>query len=168
MSSEPCDRYAEALGSLVGNFHTLEFALRLALYLADTEPARRMPRSVRFTALRAGDSLPLSHLSSYDSLGALIGAYNRNARARGDAPEVDEALVDLRDTIAHGRVLADQPVGPLVAVKFAKPGWRDEHAKVEFAYELTIDALRQHRDRVADAVRPLWARIGALGVGTPA
>jgi len=161
------DDYAKALGRLIANFHFLEFALRASLYLADTPPAERMPKSVRLAALRPGDSLPLSHLSSYDSLRELIRKYNAHQTARGGTPEVDEGFADLRDTIAHGRVLSDQLDGAPVAVKFERPAKGRDAVHVEFAVELTIERLREKSGAVAEAATSVFSRVQLLGVGTP-
>lgn len=157
----------EALGELVSNFHFLEFALRLALYFADTKPADRLPLSFRLASLRVGDRLPVSHLSSWATLGQLIDAYNRHPVARGASPEVDPTLVTMRDTIAHGRVLADETGGPPVAVKFQRPAPDATDVAVSVAIELSLDRLNFETERVAVAAKSVLDRAHELGRDTP-
>lgn len=74
--SNPPDLYPKMLGQLVANIATLELSLRVVIYLHEVPIERRQPVAKRLTSLRAGDTLEISALTSWDSLGELIAKYN--------------------------------------------------------------------------------------------
>ena len=95
--------YAYNLGSLLANFQSLELGLRAFLQqLPDARPLG-IPYGEDIYSFPAGQAVPESELTSYDSLGRLIDKYNEAARDQGLA-EIDHGLVDIRDALAHGRV----------------------------------------------------------------
>ena len=111
----------DGIGRLMANMWALEFAIRVTLYTMETPAAERRPPSWRFAALAVGDQLPDDRITSWDSLGQLIAAYNDREASRGPDALVPTGIVDLRDALAHGRVLSDTPDGPKVLVRFARP-----------------------------------------------
>jgi len=62
------DKYAERLGKLMSNLHSLEFALRAFLlkFNEGTEP------KVDLDKLQVGDTVPANSFTSYASLGNLV------------------------------------------------------------------------------------------------
>jgi len=99
-----------------------------------------------------GDRLPENALTSYASLRQLIDAYNATAKV-----PLDVSLVTLRDTLAHGRVLAkDAGWTGFALTKFSRPD-RDG-AQVETRYELTIDWINEQIARVGNALDSVQAQ----------
>src|ERR1017187_7698204 len=127
------DAYALALGKLLANLTTLEFALRVVLHHMDDAPDL-LPKDA-FKSLKVGDELPASWITSWDSLGNLIDAYNEK---HNDAPEqqIPVQVKDLRDAFAHGRMLAYEPESNIVLHRFSKP--RDGRVTVEAVQVLTF------------------------------
>lgn len=145
-----------ALGRLVWNLWSLEWMLRNVLYLLKRAPHTELPHPETLFAAKTGDRLPENALTSYDSLGQLIDAYNETARK-----PIDRSLVALRDTIAHGRVLAkDDASQHFVLAKFTKPGGNS--VAVETRYELTFDWMNEQIARVGDAWDLVMARYHEL------
>ena len=154
--SNPPDAYSIALGKLVANVATLELALRVVIYLSEVQPSQRQPVARRLTALCAGDELGESALTSWDSLTALIATYNRyNPNAA-----VPEDIGELRDALAHGRVLTDSPDTNLRLIRFGKP--RNGRVAVERIEALSIDWLDRQINRLHDAVVLVHKRMREL------
>lgn len=98
--------YPRLLGGLVGNLHSLEFALRV--YLGQRIAAARLACGTDVYDFPVGAELPLTDLTSYATLGMLLREFNDDMR-RACKPEIDETIVLLRDALAHGRVLRKSP-----------------------------------------------------------
>ena len=144
------------LGKLVANLATLEFALRVVIYLCEVPPEQRRPVARRFTALSAGDELEESALTSWDSLATLIVKYNCH---NPNAP-IPEDIGDLRDALAHGRVLTDEPDANLRLIRFGRP--REGRVLVEMNQTLSMDWLDQQIHRLHDAVVLVHRRMREL------
>jgi len=133
-----------ALGRLVWNLWSLEWMLRNVLYLLKRAPHTELSHPEALFAAKTGDRLPANALTSYASLGQLIDAYNETA-----TNPIDRSLIALRDTIAHGRVLAqDERWQHFVLTKFTRPDGND--VVVETHYELTFDWMDEQIARVGD------------------
>jgi hypothetical protein len=110
------EEYTFALGKLMVNLHSLEFALRAFLW------NREGGSSWRFLdGLRQGDTVPENAFTSYDTLGQLIAKYNAFVAPLSSNLCVDSDLVSLRDALAHGWVASNAPEPPLRLLKFGKP-----------------------------------------------
>ena len=144
------DEHAMQLGRLVANFQSLEFLLRA--FLQDTPSARPVgvPHGTDIYSYPVGTDLPESELTSYDSLGQLIGKYNKEIGKRG-LPPIDETLVEIRDALAHGRVSAADPENNLRLLKFSKPA--GGRVSVAFNEELSSDWFSAQRKRVFEAMQ---------------
>ena len=106
------DRHALGLGQILGNFHALEFSLRVFLCEANGE-------QFNFPTIQVS-RLPKTHLTNYDSLGKLIDAYNGLLTPRESAYATDPAIVKIRDAIAHGRLMSTSMTFPVTLYKFGK------------------------------------------------
>jgi hypothetical protein len=145
-----------ALGRIVWNLWSREWMLRNVLYRLKREPHTNLPRPQALFAAKTGDRLPENALTSYDSLGQLIDAYNATA-----PKPVDRSLVTLRDTLAHGRVLAqDDSSQNFALVKFTRP--EGNSVGVETRYELTFDWMNEQIKRVREASDLVTARYHEL------
>lgn len=116
-----------------------------------------MPAQRLLLTADIGDRLPENALTSYDSLSALLKAFNATA-----SKAIDLDLVTLRDTIAHGRVVArDDEVAHLSLVKFHPPNANG--VVVAIRYELTLLWMDEQIERVGSALELAIARYKELG-----
>lgn len=149
------DRLPCALGRLMGNFWSLEWMLRNVLYLLRHPPHNAMAPRPLFAA-NVADTFPVNALTSYASLRQLIDAYNSTATAK-----IDPSFVNLRDTLAHGRVLcADDVWVNLSLMKFSRPD--NDKVRVETRYDLTLDWMDEQIARVGAALDLVTARYREL------
>jgi hypothetical protein len=118
-----------------------------------------MAVSVQLTpTFNAGNPAKLFDAPSMLLDGPLIDAYNETAKT-----PIDRSLVALRDTVAHGRILAkDDASQHFVLVKFTKPDGRG--VSVETSYELTFDWMNDQIARVGDTLDLVKARYRELKV----
>lgn len=114
---EPMDDIAGGIGRIMTNLLSLEFAIRLFLY--ELEGPQDLSFDIDQTAV--GTRVNETPLTNYDALGTLIKKLNILLSRRGLAARIDESLVELRDALAHGRLLSPQPQGPFRLHKFGKP-----------------------------------------------
>jgi len=151
MELSEADKHALRLGRLVGNFQSLEFALRA--FLTNDEIAQRgsLPQSAtNMHDMNEGDIVPENALTNYDNLGQLIKKYNGHPKISSAGLTIDETLVEIRDAIAHGRVSAPTPSASLTLLKFDKP--KNNQVKVTFSVLMTKEWFSEQVKRVYDAV----------------
>ena len=70
------DKHALALGKLVGNFQSLEFALRAFLLNDEVAAGKVILPSANLNDMNEGDIVRLNAFTNYDNLGQLIDRYN--------------------------------------------------------------------------------------------
>ena len=151
------DLFPCALGRLVGNLWSLEWMLRNVLYRLEHPPHTSMGQCKPLFTANVEDKFPVNALTSYASLGELIDAYNKTVLV-----PIDRSLVTLRDTLAHGRVLCDDPVWPnLVLAKMGKPA--NGTVVVETSYDMSIDWMNSQIARTREALEQATARYRELG-----
>lgn len=156
MDQDYLEGFPCALGRVVGNLWSLEWMLRQVLYLLGHPPHTKMGPRPLFTA-NVGDSFPVNALTSYDSLGQLIDAFNRTAPT-----PIDRSLVMLRDTLAHGRILcADTTWANLALAKFSKPD--KGVVVVESFYDMSLPWMDEQIVRTGRALEVATARYRELG-----
>lgn len=154
------DIYAYHLGTLLGNLHSLEVALRVALSQGRWTLNADAP---------VGQEVELNAVNEWAYLSELVRRYNERvtpvnpdwALARG------EDIVRLRNALAHGIVVGRSPEPPLRLIKFGKVRGSTDKAVVEFSAELTEAWLIEQRRRVWDAVNTVGAYLKHLGIGEP-
>jgi len=145
-----------ALGSIVGNLLTLEFALRF--FLHETLGEERQPDSkpVQLACVCKGQRIPCNHLTNYSALGCLIKEANKKLGELDRPERVDPSLVHLRDAIAHGRVFSNvHPTGPYRLLKFSSPRKDDGMVQVEVSIELNQEWWRSQVQQTAEAVNKM-------------
>lgn len=130
------DQTSKAIGKIIANLLSIEFVLRLFLY----ESVGPKHAQMNLWDLKVGDKVPENPITNYHPLGKLIDKVNQELERRGVPDRVDTRLVDLRDALAHGRVLANQPEGPFRLFKFSQPD-SAKLVEVEFAVDLSQDWL---------------------------
>lgn len=148
--SIPTDQYPLLLGELVANIATLEMAVRAILYQQETPAVVPRPVAKSLTHLRRGDMLKESALTTGDSLRTLLARYNS---LNPDAA-IPEDICDLRDALAHGRMLTDDPNTYLRLIRFGHA--KEGNMLVEMAETLSPDWLNQQIHRVHDAVQSVY------------
>lgn len=133
----PVNEHALALGKLVSNLQSLEFALRAFLVNDEIRAGSSFPQSANLNNMDIDDVVPLNAFTNYDTLGKLIRRYNSNRTISSADLRIDETLADIRDAVAHGRVSASAPSGHLQLLKFSKPRGNEKHVKVTFSAAMT-------------------------------
>lgn len=112
--------HARHFGEIIGSLITLEMLARKAVIRISGQPTK-----VDLCAVLEGELVPVDPLTSYDSLGKTLKAYNRAIAhdPKYSKYNVDRAaLVKLRDAIAHGRVFVCKPGrGVMKLVKCGRP-----------------------------------------------
>jgi len=141
--------YAATLGRLVANQSSLELLLRAVLDAHLTAAGQRLPAGLPLAKLEVGMSLPENWLTSWHSLGELIGEYNRHY----PQSPIPMDIRDVRNAFAHGRILAEVADGELRLLRFSKP--KQGRITVEENQLLSIGWLKDQVRKVATAMRAL-------------
>jgi hypothetical protein len=141
--------HARNLGGLISDLQGLEFLLRAFLQQLPTARSIGLPHGTDIYSCPVNTKLPVSELTSYDSLRTLITKYNAEANKLGK-PSIDENLADIRDALAHGRVSASEPGANLRLLKFSKP--KDGYVSVTFSETMSSEWFTAQKKRVFDAM----------------
>ncbi|MHB8087422.1 MAG: hypothetical protein ACYDH2_04155 [Anaerolineaceae bacterium] len=140
------DLHSKNIGSIIVNFQALEFALRLFLYEIFNESNGNTITLSQLTKSTVGESFPLNSLTNYDTLFELIKKANKELSRHHINIRIDETIVDIRDAIAHGRVLSLKEDGPVSIIKFSKP--IGNLTKVTFCSKLENDWFKEQNIRI--------------------
>lgn len=111
------NEHALGLGKIIANLHGLELLLRIFLCEENGDAdgdGKGLPTSMPA-------SMKDTYITNYKSLGQLIDQYNKKLTSAELALSVDEAVVKIRDAIAHGRLMSTSESFPLTLYKFGKP-----------------------------------------------
>jgi len=146
--------HAEHLGGLLGNLHSLEFAIRLCLAQQPGSPARGLYAD-DFREAAVGTEIPDTDMSNFASLGRLIDKFNAVFGHSGST--VDRDLVRLRDVLAHGRVFAGPDDDHFRIIKFEPP--KNGMAKVSYNQTMTEEWFASNKRRVREAIETVAHRI---------
>jgi len=146
--------HAENLGGLLGNLHSLEFAIRLCLSQQPGAPARNLYTD-DFRDASVGTVIPDSDMSNFATLGQLIKKFNDVFQQSGSA--VDPSLVDLRDVLAHGRVFAGPDDSHFRIVKFEKPS--NGSTRISYNQVMTEAWFTESKRRVREAIETVVGRM---------
>lgn len=156
MEEHEIERYTKDLGALVNNLHVLEYFLRAYLYEHEGDSFDALPAGLDWYNVQPGDELPLNALTSYETLGQLIDRYNSIVNGRAPAHMVDRSIVDVRDSIAHGRVSGPLHSPHMVLLKFDRP--QGKVSRVAVAQRLTPEWLEDQRVRVLREAEKVFER----------
>lgn len=157
LTSDYTNDYAAALGRLMANLSQLERSLRSVLYAIGHAPHTSLPTGMFLWTMQPGDQVPLNALTSWDTLGELIAAFNAAHQTRNPPLVVDPTLKTLRDAFAHGRLVADGSSTHFVLMRFRPP--TGTTVIVEDRYELTIDFMNEQIVRAGDAIEIVSRRL---------
>ena len=145
------EQYFEELGKMSGGLHTFEIALRQFLFHHEGSAP-----FIDLEKLSVGDPVPENALTDYSSLGPLIERYNRAVAPRDHALLLPkDQIVNLRDALAHGRVLSKTGAPPFRLVTFSNP--RKGQIKVQMVVALDAPWL-QSQQRILLAARTAVAQ----------
>lgn len=132
MSNEDLDWYDKKLGKLWNYLLSLEVLLRGCI-LKKRNQESSLPR---LDILKVGDIVDENALTNYDPLGKVIERFNSFFKKEDWVVEKDK-IVQLRDILAHGRLISFKLNYPVKIFKFAKPV--KGNVKLEFTEEMTSD-----------------------------
>ncbi len=164
MPSMDMDKHALALGHLVGNFQSLEFALRGFLLNDKVASGKVILPLEDLNTMNEGDVVHLNAFTNYDNLGQLIDKYNNHTKILSARLTIDRTLVKIRDATAHGRVSGDAPEPPYRLLKFGKP--INDKVEVTFSVLMTIDWFNEQISRVYNAITKVSEANERLQSGT--
>jgi hypothetical protein len=134
--------HTSGLGEIIGNLHALEMVLRVFLSEAHDENTE-LPKA-------GAKTVPETYLTNFLSLGQLIELYNDSLTSDERSYAIDTAVVDVRDAIAHGRLLSPTRGYPLTLYKFGKP--TNKVAPVERVDVISEGWVKEKRELVYQQV----------------
>jgi len=138
--------HALGLGKIIGNLHSLELLLREFLAKTARKVDPSCPPMPSILMLKVGDEIPETPFTNYDDLRTIIRRYNQAIPSSAHALSVDESVVEVRDAVAHGRVLAPVTGTQLYLFKFSRPS--AGKVTVTHAIAVTEEWLAQERARI--------------------
>lgn len=150
------------IGKIVVNLQSLEFALRLFLDEIQSLPGIAKGAPIEFMKLTVGEWVPENYFTNYDTLNQLIQKVNSELNSHGLSERVDKSIVELRDALAHGRVLALNPQGPFRILKFSKP--KNGKVQVTVSVDITPDWLSQQIKHTVNELQKVVKLGQALGL----
>jgi hypothetical protein len=112
-TKEEVDRQFRYLGRIVSELQSIEYLLRWWLAIAGGNEVI-LPSYV-------GEQLAESPITDYRSLRALINDYNSRLNSNEVPYRLDTQTVDIRDALAHGRILAISEEPFFTLYRFSKP-----------------------------------------------
>ena len=104
-------------------------------------------------ALNVGDSVIENAFTNYDTLGMIISKYNDLV----PSDQVDPAITDIRDLLAHGRTVAPIASLPCRIFKFSRPV--NGQVTVTHAEDMTSEWLNQTNQHVLAELRKVEAQL---------
>jgi hypothetical protein len=129
--------HTHQVGCIVTNLQALETVLRYFLL-------RLHKQEVQFPKVGDADA-SVTYLTKYAFLGQLVDEYNRSLEESERQFEVDTKVIDVRNAIAHGRLLTSKEL-PYRLWRFGRP--KKGRVQVEFSEELTLEWLQSKSDMI--------------------
>jgi hypothetical protein len=139
-AQDELQQHADAIGSIMVNFASLETFLRMFLAAQDGQRV----------------SLPNEHVDKVDwnrmtyrrQLAQLIREYNQELSAEEATLKVDVQVVEIRHAFAHGRIYSHgNDALPYTLCLFGQNNF-DGKVRVDFFQTMTLDWLQATRDRI--------------------
>jgi hypothetical protein len=150
------DEHYSLLGRLVANLQSLEFIMRGFLHESAPRRPDGIPHGTDWYTFGVGTEVPLDEFTNWDTLGQLIEKFNMEMLRRGDPGLDKDALVTVRDALAHGRVSSASPEGDMRLLKFDKPGRGNRVVRVTFNQAMTREWFRDQTRAVGQAIRRVY------------
>ncbi len=151
-----------SIGKIELNLRSLEFVLRLFLYNIYDLHEEEKGTSIDFMEVFIDEYVPENYLSNYDSLDKLINQVNAELKNRDLVEQIDDSIVILRDTFAHGRVVSNKPEGPYRIIKFSKV--KKNMVQVESVFDLTPEWISLQVNRTEREVQKIIKICHKLGL----
>ncbi len=120
--------HALGIGKIIGNLQSFEFLTRA--FLAEANRQKLELPSAETT------ELPETYITNRSSLRQIIEKYNETLSPSEQKYRVDPQVTEIRDAIAHGRLLANSTTPPLTLYKFANVN----AASIPIVYRAAVDA----------------------------
>jgi len=110
------ESHAANLGKIVGNLLSIEMGARMAIVKLDQRSASQV--QTQLPQVKAGDSVEINAFTNSDDLRQVLERFNKFAplNCRIDI----DSVVNLRDSIAHGRTFGIGNMNCLRLLKFAR------------------------------------------------
>ena len=132
------NEYTQLIGAIVTNLQALESVLR---YFSMGHKAKE----VEFPKIGAAEATE-NALTSYTFLDVLIDQFNNSLMPDEQHFKVDRQVVEIRDAIAHGRLLASEQQPPFRLWNFGRT--KKGRVPVEFCQELNEQWLTATRNMI--------------------
>jgi len=153
------DKHFMNLGKVVSNLLSLELSLRTFLLEAEGSQGE-----MDYSQLNVGDQVAEDAFTNWDYLKQLIEKYNDRIESVDSSLCVDDSVVALRDALAHGRVFASSPSGPMSLLKFTRP--KKEQTKVTFAAQMDETWFQNQISLTHDQIKKVIAAGKSLGMNS--
>ncbi len=154
------DKFPDLLGKTIMNLLSLETAMKFFLAGATATPRNDVPAGIDPLLLSVGDKVPADAVTNFDSLRRTIVKYN-NAVPRREF-HVDTGVADLRDAIAHGRILLKDGIFPPYIIKFSNAD-KNNNVEVMLMQRLDSDWLQGQVTRMLNEILKVTKAIEARG-----
>lgn len=150
--------YPAGLGKILSNLLALELILRI--FVLESEGGT-LDSLKNILAASEGDWVPETALTNYDSLKDLVRRSNFLLTKSSLRHQIDLSVINLRDTLAHGRMLTTDPEVPLKLVKFSKA----DHGKVkvEQFVEITPEWIHEQMVMIASEMKIMASFTHSIG-----
>lgn len=149
MDSKEYNLHALGFGKLMGNILSLEFLLRMVLINTDNDPQKQFPEWDRLYELEKGETITLNSFTSDKYFSDVVKNYNSNIRIKEEGLTIDDALIDIRNALAHGLISGADPSPPFNLLHFTKRGGE---IKVNLNALMTIDWFNEQIRQVRAAM----------------
>jgi hypothetical protein len=146
---EKSESHFKDTGKLVVNMQSFETIIRGFLYNDEVAKGTASSAQIDFSKVKQGDIVLKNAFTNYDAMRDLIRKYNSDSRIMSAALTVDEALADIRDAIAHGRLFSSDLSDTMQLLKFKRPN--KDKVGVAFSESMTKDWFRTQVSRFYDA-----------------
>ena len=148
-------------GEILTNLLTLELLARLFLHECQGANQPAPPGQAAFHQHQVGDWVNETALTNYDTLKIVIRKCNAVLKARGPGEFLDESLVEIRDALAHGRLLGTDPC-TFQLVRFSRA--KNKQVQVEFSAEITSDWIQTQVSRTHTELQKVVAAGQKMGL----
>jgi hypothetical protein len=156
MSNLTADDYNKGIGAIVMNLQALESVIRFFFF-------RKNEEKNPFPKPKKGEVVPTSSLVTHKQLRKWIRKYNSClSKEEVTKYSISENIVEVRDALAHGRLLApDPPELPYTLWNFGEPS--NGQVEVRYCEVLTAEWLEKTKMAIYDAKEQVLACFKSRG-----
>lgn len=131
------------------NLLSIEYRLRVFLSWANLPEACGYPAGHRLGDFRVGDEFVVGAFTNYESLSQLVKKFNQIATSK-QRKTVDQAVVRLRNALAHGRLTREPDDEFFRLIKFSKCDKKNGKVRVEYHEVLDQDWITKNQKLLSD------------------